>query len=96
MVSAAGWATKTHLVQGQGSVLRKSLHETVTLESVHNAWSNVSDMSKAVQCTENAQLLSNLMTVVEELKAADSGVSEYSSDFAFGAKDLILYALGSK
>lgn len=102
IISAAGWATKTFLVQGQGAVLRSSLHETVTPEFVQRAWSKVSDMSRAQHCENSTEAIGNLMNVIDEMKAlaeaprsASIGAAgEESSEFVFGAKDLILYALG--
>lgn len=105
IISAAGWATKTYLVQGHGSVLRTSLHEIVTPEYVQGAWSKVTDTSRSTQCENSAQALGNLMNVIDEMKlVADErsgqqqqlAANEYQSEFVFGAKDLVLYALGGK
>lgn len=104
IISAAGWATKTYLVQGHGAVLRTSLHETVTPEFVHGAWSKVTDMSRSTLCEDSTQALGNLMNVIDEMKlVADDrsgqqqlAANEFESEFVFGAKDLVLYALGGK
>lgn len=99
IISAAGWATKTYLVQGKGSVLRTSLGQTVTPEFVKKMWNKVTDMSAAHHCENSSQTIGNLMNMVEELKTAESQQSSSSSaevtdEFEFVGKDLILYALG--
>lgn len=90
-------------MQGHGAVLRTSLHETVTPEFVNAAWSKVTDMSRSTLCENSAQALGNLMNVIDEMKLlADEqqqpklAANEYQSEFVFGAKDLVLYALGGK
>lgn len=98
IISAAGWATKTYLVQGYGAMLRTSLHEHVTPEYVRDAWSQVNDMSRSSLCEDSTQAIGNLMNVIEDMKAvpAAAAVGEYSGEFVFGAKDTVLYALGGE
>lgn len=91
--SAAGWATKLHYVRGEGSVLRTSLHEDVTLEFVQNVWPQVTDMSRAKHLDQIAEASGALMGVLEKL---ESKTEEFADEFAFGPKDCSLYALGGE
>ncbi|EDV99882.1 peroxisomal multifunctional enzyme type 2 [Drosophila grimshawi] len=95
--SAAGWATKVHMVRGKGAVLRPSLQETVTLENVQNAWNKVTDMSKTTHLNTIAEASGTLLEVLEKLNSnGDGGATDavVEDDFTFGNKELILYALG--
>lgn len=89
------FASQTYLVQGQGSVLRTSLSETVTPEFVQKKWHKVTDMSAAHHCENSSQTIGNLMNMVDQLKSAGAaGANEVTDEFEFAGKDLILYALG--
>lgn len=95
--SAAGWAAKTHFVRGEGSVLRKSIEEDVTIEGVRDAWSKVTDMSNATHITAMAEASGQLMAELDKLKEDSNNkiAQTTTSTYKFGAKDLALYALGS-
>lgn len=96
IISAAGWATKTYLVQGRGASLRASVEDPVTPEYVRDSWHKVTDMSESTLCETSVDGLTNLMKVLDEMKTNKTeDQKQYSSEFVFGAKDLILYALGS-
>lgn len=96
IISAAGWATKTYLVQGRGSSLRASLDDAVTLEYVRDSWHKVTDMTESKLCESSVDGLTNLMAVLDDLKTHTSeNQNEYSNEYVFGSKDIILYALGS-
>lgn len=90
--SAAGWATKVHMVRGTGCVLRTSIEEVTTPEYVKNVWGKVTDMSNAKHVNTMAEASGYLLEVLEKLKEGQIGGIEDS--FQFGSKDLILYALG--
>lgn len=97
IVSAAGWATKTYLVQGEGSVLRTSIDKPVTLEFVQQAWPKVTDSSTKRLCETNAQAIGNLMSTLEALKdGSASTLDECRAEFEFSSRDVIVYALGSE
>lgn len=97
IVSAAGWATKTYLVQGVGSVLRSAIDEPVTLEFVHQNWAKVTDTATKTLCENNEQAIANLMNTLDELKEGNAAnADEYRSEFEFTSRDLIVYALGSE
>lgn len=99
IISAAGWATKTYLVQGRGALLRTSLNDLVTPEFVRKSWHKVTDMTEAKHCESSAGSINNLMAVLEDMKTSNEANNiennEFSTEFVFGPKDLILYALGS-
>lgn len=93
--SAAGWATKIHMIRGKGAILRASLQETnISPEVVRDKWSKITDMSEAKRYNSNAEASGALIHVVEELEAGKGNSSEYEDYFKFCFKDLILYALG--
>lgn len=89
-------------MRGKGAVLRSSISEDVTIENVRDAWSQVTDMSKAEQMgtiTEATGSLVELLDKLEEGQNAQKGSQkqgQVSDEFSFGNKDLILYALGGK
>lgn len=96
--SAAGWATKVHMIRGKGSVLRSSLADSVTPEKVRNAWENVVDMTNAQRMNSITEASGSLMEIIDQFESksgsqANDG-STYRDNFKFGNKDLILYALG--
>ncbi|GAB0092348.1 Peroxisomal multifunctional enzyme type 2 [Sergentomyia squamirostris] len=98
IASAAGWAGKVEPHASKGAVLRASLHDDVTVENVRDSWSKVTDMSNAEANKTIGAASARLMGVLEDLQNKDQGGSVssgvYTSDFNFGFKDLILYALG--
>lgn len=94
--SAAGWATKVHMVRGQGTVLRTSLSEDVTPEFVRDVWHKVTDMSDAKRVDAIGQASGRLLNMLDELKDAQvaKAKGEFINTFSYNSKDLILYALG--
>lgn len=96
IISAAGWATKSHLVQGRGASLRGSLDDPVTLEFVRDSWHKVTDMSESKMCDTSVGVITNIMEVLDTMKTnPNQNENQFSNEFVFGAKDIILYALGS-
>lgn len=90
--SAAGWATKVQTVRGKGAVLRTSLDtKVITPEYVKSVWSQVVDMSEAKNCPSIQEASMKLMKILENVQEGRVG---HEDTFNFGAKDLILYALG--
>ncbi|XP_037934557.1 peroxisomal multifunctional enzyme type 2-like [Teleopsis dalmanni] len=90
--SAAGWATKWHMVTGKGTILRSSIEQqNITPEHVKMEWAKVVDMSEAKHLN-HTQSTGKLVNVLEKLQNNNIDVQE--DTFKFGAKDLILYALG--
>ncbi|XP_004527164.1 peroxisomal multifunctional enzyme type 2 [Ceratitis capitata] len=91
--SAAGWATKVHIVRGKGCVLRTSIDEKATSpEYVKIVWSKVTDMTDAKHLDNISQASGYLLEVLENLKEGKIGGIE--DTFKYSSKDLILYALG--
>lgn len=45
--AAAGWAGKCHMIRSRGGLLRTSIKEKVTIESVKDNWNAVIDMTTA-------------------------------------------------
>lgn len=45
--SAAGWAGKCYIVKSRGGLLRTSIGDKVTIESVRDNWGAVTDMTNA-------------------------------------------------
>lgn len=86
-------------MRGKGAILRSSISEDVTIENVRDAWSQVTDMSKAEQMGTITEATGSLVELLDKLEEGQKGSqkqSEISDAFSFGNKDLILYALGGK
>lgn len=91
-------------MRGKGAILRSSITEDVTIERVRDAWSQVTDMSKAEQMSSITEATGSLVELLDQLeggqggaqKSGNSNQSDISDVFSFGNKDLILYALGGK
>lgn len=97
--SAAGWATKLHIVRGQGAFLRTSIDDDVSPEYVRDVWTKVTDMSTAQRFESNAEATGHLSNILESLQKNEgtmetSNIKNYSDIFKFNYKDVILYALG--
>ena len=92
--SAAGWATKVHIVRGKGALLRTSIDEDVTPEFVRNKWSQVTDMSNAENLPSIASASGSLMNVLDDLKGFGSEKKAAEDTFHYKPRDLIIYALG--
>lgn len=89
------------MVRGKGAVLRSSLSEDVTPESVRDAWSKVTDMKNAERLDSITEATGSLVEVLDSLQNTNSGDNnpeedKKSDNFTFGYKDLILYALGGE
>lgn len=97
--SAAGWATKLHIVRGEGAFLRTSIDIDVSPEYVRDVWAKVIDMSAAQRFESNAEATGHLAHILETLQQSNSiaeklNVKKYCDTFKFNYKDVILYALG--
>lgn len=97
--AAAGWATKCHMVRGEGCSLRDRISDLVTPEAVQNRWSKVTDMSKVSHLDSIEEASGSLMTVLEEMKNNESSTGNKKTNETEGVynitnKDCILYALG--
>ncbi|XP_075217248.1 peroxisomal Multifunctional enzyme type 2 isoform X2 [Lycorma delicatula] len=96
--SAAGWASKCHIVRGKGQLLRKKKSDLVTPEVVQNNWGPVTDMSEAEHLGSIQEATASLMGYLENLR--DSSAVEKSSKgsietiFNVTERDSIIYALG--
>ncbi|XP_077299501.1 peroxisomal multifunctional enzyme type 2-like isoform X1 [Arctopsyche grandis] len=94
--SAVGWAAKVHMVRGEGSHLRNSIAEDVTIENVRDNWSKVVDMNNAkrVNSIEEATggIMSNLQALQEGKTSAPPGV--IIDEVLLCPRDFIVYALG--
>ncbi len=87
-----------HIIQSQGAVIRASLHDEPTPENVQRQWHKITDMSNAKHLNTSSDAMKNLLEQLEYLggyKNNNNG-KLVSSDFNFGSRDLILYALGSE
>lgn len=86
-------------MRGKGAVLRTSLSEDVTLERVRDAWSKVTDMSKAEHMPNITAATTTLMELLDTLEGgADQtgGSKDITEEFSFNFRDVILYALGGR
>lgn len=91
--SAAGWATKIHMVRGKGCVLRTSIEQnSITPDYVKSVWHKVTDMKDAKHLNAIGEASGTLLEVLENLK--DGKIGDIEDEFNFVSKDLILYALG--
>ncbi|KAJ2948531.1 hypothetical protein O0L34_g7782 [Tuta absoluta] len=95
--STLGYGLKTHLVRNEGAPLRKLPSDPVTIESVKDHWSQVTDMSNAKHVEKIADVTMSLVEKLqdfEERAKLDAGKETYWSQYGYNAKDLTLYALG--
>lgn len=88
-------------MRGKGAILRSSISDDVTIEKVRDAWSQVTDMSKAERMGTITEATGSLVELLDKLEEGSSQKgsqksNEVSDEFSFGNKDLILYALGGK
>uniref|UniRef100_A0A1B0G798 Uncharacterized protein n=1 Tax=Glossina morsitans morsitans TaxID=37546 RepID=A0A1B0G798_GLOMM len=91
--SAAGWAAKIHSVRGKSCVLRASIgQDMITPEYVKSVWSKVTNMKDAQHVNSFGDVSGYLLEVMEKIK--QSKIDGFQDNFKYGAKDLILYALG--
>lgn len=75
--------------------------EDVTVEKVRDVWSQVVDMSNAERMSSITEATGSLVEVLDKLEGGtqskgDETNNDIKDDFAFGNKDLILYALGGE
>ncbi|XP_050540879.1 peroxisomal multifunctional enzyme type 2-like isoform X1 [Daktulosphaira vitifoliae] len=93
--SAAGWATKCHLVRGKGSLLRHRITDTVFPENVRDVWCQLTDMSQATRLESIEEASSTLLTVLDNIKfGSQQSMDDTNSVFCFTNRDSILYAIG--
>nr|XP_018917446.1 PREDICTED: peroxisomal multifunctional enzyme type 2 isoform X1 [Bemisia tabaci] len=95
--SAAGWATKCHLVRGAGTPLRVRITDNVAPEDVQNQWNKVTDMSRAQRHESIEEVSSTLLGILEDMKSggtSSSSSGEVESVFEFRSKDSIIYNIG--
>lgn len=86
-----------HTIRGNGAVLRSSLSENVTPEKVRDAWEKVIDMKNATHIESITEATGTLVGLLDgmNIDQTESAAGEYTDEFSFTSKDLILYALGS-
>lgn len=92
-----------HMIRGKGAVLRTSLADDVTPENVRDAWGKVTDMNAAEHMSSIAEATGSLVEILDNLESSQTGESnstvasvDYSDNFSYNNKDLILYALGGR
>jgi 3-hydroxyacyl-CoA dehydrogenase/3a,7a,12a-trihydroxy-5b-cholest-24-enoyl-CoA hydratase len=91
--SAVGFATKVHFVRGKGSLIRESIKDTPTPESVKEKWNAITDMSSAQHFTSNMEVSSSFVNVLDRLKNPIPK-AEFEDIYTYTFKDTIMYALG--
>lgn len=91
--SAAGWAGKCVIMRANGALLRSSINEGVTIESVRDNWDQIIDIKNAKKFNSIGEASGALVTSLEGLRTGEA--SETPGDvFEFTNKETILYALG--
>lgn len=87
-----------HTIRGKGAVLRSSVSENVTPENVRDAWEKVTDMQNATHVDSITEATGTLVELLDVMNVnqTESVAGEYTDEFSFTNKDLILYALGSE
>jgi 3-hydroxyacyl-CoA dehydrogenase/3a,7a,12a-trihydroxy-5b-cholest-24-enoyl-CoA hydratase len=91
--SAVGYATKVHFVRGKGSLIRESIKDRPTPESVKAKWGAITDMSSARHFDSNMEVSSSFVGVLDRLKnPLPEGTFEDTYTYTF--RESILYALG--
>lgn len=86
-----------HTIRGKGAVLRSSISENVTPEKVRDAWAKVIDMKNATHIESITEATGTLVELLDGMNIDQpESVAEYTDEFSFNNKDLILYALGSE
>ncbi|CAG9123923.1 unnamed protein product [Plutella xylostella] len=97
--STLGFATKTHLVRGDGAPLRSKPSDPVTIESVKQHWADAVNMTGAKHVEKltdvTLDLVQKLQDFDERVKLdAKVGRESYWTTYNYNAKDLFTYALG--
>lgn len=91
--SACGYATKVHFVRGKGSLIRESIQDRPTPETVQSKWNAITDMSRAKHFNSNMEVSSSFVNVLDRLKnPLPKGTFEDTYTYTF--RETILYALG--
>lgn len=91
--SAIGYATKVHFVRGKGSLIRDSIDDVPTPETVRAKWNQITDMSAAKRYNSNVEVSSSFVEVLDKLKnPPKKGEAEDTYSYTF--RELIMYALG--
>lgn len=91
--SAIGFATKVHFVRGKGSLIRESINDVPTPESVKAKWSQITDMSRAKRYNSNVEVSGSFVEHLEKLKNP-ARKSEFEDVYSYTFRELIMYALG--
>jgi (3R)-3-hydroxyacyl-CoA dehydrogenase / 3a,7a,12a-trihydroxy-5b-cholest-24-enoyl-CoA hydratase / enoyl-CoA hydratase 2 len=91
--SAIGYATKVHFVRGKGSLIRDSITDVPTPESVKAKWGQITDMERAKHYNSNVEVSGTFMEVIEKLKNP-ARKSEFEDTYSYTFRELIMYALG--
>lgn len=91
--SSCGYATKYHFVRGRGSLIRNSLNEIPTPETVKAKWNVITDMSKAKHYNRGVEVTSEYIGVLEKLKNPLER-TELEEEYNYNFRDVILYNLG--
>lgn len=91
--SSCGYATKYHYVRGKGSLIRNSIAEVPTPESVKAKWGAITDMTKAKHYDTNVEVSAEYIGVLEKLKNPQDS-SGFEDVYNYSFRDTILYSLG--
>lgn len=70
----------------------------MTPEKVRDAWEKVIDMKNATHVESITEATGTLVELLDgmNIDQSESAAGEYTDEFSFTNKDLILYALGSE
>lgn len=91
--SSCGFATKYHYVRGKGSLIRNSINDVPTPETVKANWGKITDMSKAKHYNTNVEVSAEYIGVLEQLRNPSQS-SEFEDVYTYNFRDVILYNLG--
>lgn len=101
--TAGGWAGKYRWQRARGALLTDSINSGVTLETIKERWSKVTDLEDGEHYSSNQEAT---MAFIEKLTPLSSNVTPKDStttvvgfvsdpfDYAYTPKDIILYSLG--
>lgn len=93
--AAGGWAGKCTIVRGNGALLRSRLDEGVTIESVRDKWTQITDLTDAKKIDTIGEASGALMTSLEGLRNGQGDQSP-GDEYEFTNRETILYALGGR
>ncbi|KAG5682797.1 hypothetical protein PVAND_012125 [Polypedilum vanderplanki] len=91
--SAVGFATKVHFVRGKGSLIRDSIKDVPTPETVKAKWGKITDMKNAKHFNSNMEVSSSFVSVMDRLKNP-LPKDTFEDTYTYTFRDTILYALG--